>query len=506
MKIQNNIKNVKIAEEILNIIQNNSLDFKISRENKEVYEQFFTSVNIADFMSSLVSNINMTKLRLLDPGCGLGILSVSLIGKILTQKSKVKEVELIAYEIDSNLIPELDKIFLDLTLLCENYGVDLRYSIINEDFIISGINNLYKFEEKFDVIIMNPPYGKIESNTIYDNMLKEIKIKAPNLYAAFVALSIKLLNENGQLLAITPRSFCNGLYFTDYRNLLFSHISFEHLHLFESRSECFERDNVLQEVMIYKLKRSEQSKSVLITHSKNDSFNDIEAHHVKFNEIIDLDDEHKFIKVIRSFEDEEIMELMEKLPCTLEQLHLEVSTGPIVDFRVKEGLLSKDITLESYPIIFPEHFVESNIEWPKSNIKKKYNSIIFDDTVGNQLRPNSNYVFVKRFSSKEEKKRVVAAVWEKSMAWTKCIGIDNKVNYYHWNKNGIELDIAKGLAAYLNSSFVDRWFRLISGSTQVNVTDLRKMRYPTKEILTKLISKDSSEIQKILEKEYLNDK
>lgn len=508
MKLKNSIDyiNIDVSDRILNIMNKYSMGFRDSSVNKEQYEQFFTSIKIADFMSNMVSKNTKQKISLLDPGCGLGILAFSLIEKILLWESGIQEIDLVLYEIDSTLIPQLTDICLEVKHICNSNGVELKYDIRNKDFIIEGIKEIRHFEKKFDLIIMNPPYGKIENSSIYDESIKQVGVKVPNLYAGFITIALQFLSQNGQLVAITPRSFCNGLYFTDYRNFLLRNISFEHIHLFESRSDCFEKDNVLQEVMVYKLKRSKQRKKVMITHSKNGSFSNMDKHLVGFDDIIDFDDEHKFIKVIRSAKDEKILDLMSKMPYTLEQLHLEVSTGPIVDFRVKEGLLSKDISLDSYPIIFPEHFVESNIEWPKSNIKKKYNSIIFDDTVRNQLRPNSNYVFVKRFSSKEEKKRVVAAVWEKKMAWTQYIGIDNKVNYYHLNKNGIELDIAKGLAAYLNSSFVDKWFRLVSGSTQVNVTDLRKMRYPTKEILTKLIYKDSSEIQIILEKEYLNDK
>lgn len=506
MKSKNIMTSTEVANEILNIIRKYSMDFRDSGVSKEQYEQFFTNAKISDFMSSLFSENRNSKLSLLDPGCGLGILSTSLIEKILLWDNDIREIELMLYEIDSTLIPQLKDICLELTKLCECRGVEFKYTIENKDFLLEGIRELYLLERKFDLIIMNPPYGKIENNSIYDGSLKKVGINVPNLYAGFVAIAIQLLNQNGQLVAITPRSFCNGLYFTDYRNLLLRYVSIEHLHLFESRTDCFEKDNVLQEVMIYKLKRSKQRKKVLITHSQNDDFNHIESHQVDFDDVIDFDDEHKFIKVIRSTKDEKILDLMSRMPYTLDQLHLEVSTGPVVDFRVKEGLLSKDISLDSHPIIFPEHFEVSTIEWPKSNIKKKYNSIMFDNTIMNQLRPNGNYVFVKRFSSKEEKKRVVAAVWEKQMAWTQYIGIDNKLNYYHFNKNGIELDIAKGLVAYLNSHFVDKWFRLISGSTQVNVTDLRKMRYPSTEILNKLISKDSSEIQKILEKEYLNEK
>jgi len=41
------------------------------------------------------------------------------------------------------------------------------------------------------------------------------------------------------------------------------------------------------------------------------------------------------------------------------------------------------------------------------------------------------------------------------------------------------LDLARGLAAFLNSTVADSYFRQFNGHTQVNATDLRSFRYPS---------------------------
>jgi adenine-specific DNA-methyltransferase len=88
-------------------------------------------------------------------------------------------------------------------------------------------------------------------------------------------------------------------------------------------------------------------------------------------------------------------------------------------------------------------------------------------------------VLVKRFSAKEEKKRIVAAVYDPTRLQAKCIGIENHLNYYHQNGQGLHPSLAKGLAAFLNSTVVDEYFRQFSGHTQVNAADLRSLKYPS---------------------------
>jgi len=66
------------------------------------------------------------------------------------------------------------------------------------------------------------------------------------------------------------------------------------------------------------------------------------------------------------------------------------------------------------------------------------------------------------------------------------IGFENHWNVFHIGKHGMDKDIAKGLATFLNSTVLDEHFRVFSGHTQVNATDLRNMRYPSREQLRKL--------------------
>jgi len=64
------------------------------------------------------------------------------------------------------------------------------------------------------------------------------------------------------------------------------------------------------------------------------------------------------------------------------------------------------------------------------------------------------------------------------------------------------INLAKGLAAFLNSTILDEYFRQFSGHTQVNATDLRALKYPHKESLEMLGRRivESDMPQKVLDR------
>ena len=60
------------------------------------------------------------------------------------------------------------------------------------------------------------------------------------------------------------------------------------------------------------------------------------------------------------------------------------------------------------------------------------------------------------------------------------MAFENHLNVFHDNGQGLSREIAIGLSYWLNSSLVDSFFRTFSGHTQVNATDLRTLRFPTR--------------------------
>ena len=102
------------------------------------------------------------------------------------------------------------------------------------------------------------------------------------------------------------------------------------------------------------------------------------------------------------------MELSAAIRYSLDDLGLEVSTGPVVDFR-SEGSLARHTWTGTVPAALSGHFKGQAIEWPKAGLKKA-NAIHRNTETEKWLYPTGFYCIVRRFSSKEEKRRIVASV------------------------------------------------------------------------------------------------
>ena len=325
---------------------------------------------------------------------------------------------------------------------------------------------------------------KLTSSSPHRLALRRIGIETVNLYSAFVTLAVTQLAPGGQIVAITPRSFCNGPYYRSFRNFILKHTALKHIHLFEARNKAFKDDEVLQENVIICLECGGQQGKVMVSISTDDSFSDLTTYEYPFDRIVFPTDPEQFIRIPISPQKNTI-ELHSGICYTLTDLGIKVSTGPVVDFRLKDYLhnIPQPGTV---PLLYPFHFNGNEITWPVLNHKKP-NAIEHNEKTERWLYPNGFYCVVKRFSSKEEKRRIMASVVNpETLGNVPMLGFENHLNLFHENKKGLPEALAKGLAAFLNTDIVDEYFRCFNGHTQVNATDLKLIKYPSRDILIKL--------------------
>lgn len=442
-------------------------------EHKSSLGQYFTPYSIAAYMASLFPD-PASDIVLLDPGAGMGSLTSAFLERAFEIDPK-RRVKCVCYEIDTNCIATLYK---NLSIFQQTHTLD--FEIIQKDYIQDATDSLFSFDKAaFTHIIMNPPYKKIHSDSLPRKLLQSIGIDTVNLYAAFVSLAIEQLQDDGFLVAIIPRSFCNGVYYQSFRNHLFANTVIRKIHLFESRKSVFRDESVLQENIIILLQKNNVQECVKVSYSIDSGLQQKDERIFPYDSIADVTSKDKIIN-IPFFDEQESNTLFSK---SLEDIQLKVSTGPVVDFRNKDYL--RDNAENCVPLIYPFHIDNFMVKWPKANPKKPDN-FIHNPLSPKLYYPKGFYVIVKRFSSKEEKRRIVAAIMHPDEYDYSYYAFENHVNLFHGNGKGLEEDIAWGLLCYLNSEMVDNSFRLFSGHTQVNAFDLRKLRYPDADTLIKL--------------------
>lgn len=452
-----------------------------TRERKSEFGQFLTPYSIARFMASLFTSGTVKRSRLLDPGAGLGALSGAFIERWTSGELPFTDVEVTAFELDEHILQRLlhtrDRFWTQPNLSVEIHGTD---------FIEAATLSVAGFARKrlhFTHAILNPPYKKILSASRHRQLLRKAGIETVNLYSGFLALVIQLMEVNGEIVAIIPRSFCNGPYYRAFRHLLLDETAIHRIHLFASRTSAFKDDSVLQENVIIFLKKRGLQGDVTISTSTDDTFTDMKLFHVPFSTVVRPGDEESFIHVPLSTESSEL-DLSTEICHSLSDIRVEVSTGPVVDFRVKRQLRAVPEP-GTVPLLYPTHFLDNRTVWPRLG-QKKANALVVDSNTERWLYPTGFYTVVRRFSSKEEKRRIVANFVSPSSFGASYLGFENHLNVFHNGKRGLQENIALGLSAFLNSTLVDQQFRRFNGHTQVNATDLRAMKYPSEESLIRL--------------------
>lgn len=464
----------------------------IARGSRLEMGQFMTPPPVARFMTSLFET-GLAAIRLLDAGAGVGSLTAAFVEAMTRRRERPRELSVTAYEIDPLLADYLETTLELCAAECER--VDVRFSgrIVREDFIESGVRLLeggllVPAKQGFDCVVLNPPYRKINSDSRERRLLRRIGLETSNLYAGFLAVAVGLLDRRGELVAITPRSFCNGPYFKPFRKAFLEEMTFRHLHVFEARDQAFGEDEVLQENIVFRaVKGLDPTASVVISSSASPKDEDITLREVTQQQLVDPKDPDLFIHIVADGLGQGVAERMRAFDSSLDDLGLSVSTGRVVDFRAKD-YLRVNPEEGTVPLIYPGHLDGGFVRWPREGGRKP-NAIVANAATDDLLVKAGHYVLVKRFSAKEEPRRVVAAVFDPAHVHAPKVGFENHLNYFHERGAGINPRLAKGLAVYLNSSLVDSYLRQFNGHTQVNATDLRSLKYPARDQLEALGSR-----------------
>jgi adenine-specific DNA-methyltransferase len=456
-----------------------------SKAERKAFGQFFTSAATARFMARLFDAPQKDVLEVLDPGAGSGILAAALVETIEHRSDRVKEIKLTCYETNPDVIPLLEA---NIEYMKRTSGIRLTSAIVKENYLLSQADDFSGAvvaaanPSKFDLVIGNPPYFKLAKEAPEAISLMKVCYGAPNIYFLFTAMSLFNLRDGGELVYIIPRSWTSGAYFARFRSYLLEHGRLTDIHVFASRSRVFDKEHVLQETMIIKLRKTRRAPATIRVTSSADSssFNDMTELSVAYDLVVSGPE--RYVYLVTSSEDIDVLRRVNSFEAPMPSIGLKMKTGLTVDFRHR-SLLRNTPGDHVVPLFRSQHLKGGRVVFPTGR-ENEYMS----DELSGMVQLNRNYLFVRRFTAKEERKRLQCAVYFASQyPEYQKISTQNKINFIDAVDNSeMSEELVCGLYIVLNSSLYDRYYRILNGSTQVNATEMNTIPMPARKDLERM--------------------
>jgi Eco57I restriction-modification methylase len=340
----------------------------------------------------------------------------------------------------------------------------------------------------FDLVIGNPPYGRITLDEPMRNHYARSLYGHANLYGLFTDLAMRLAKPDGVVAYLTPTSFLGGQYFKALRRLLTEEMKPVALDFIADRDGVF--DDVLQETLLTAYTRKSHETPPIVSVLVPKGLNAAKVEHVGR---VTITASGNPWMLPRTAADASFLTAIASMPTRLSDLGYTVSTGPLVWNRHKAQLRT-EASADTLPLVWAESVASHGFSFGAD----RRNHVPFICVYGDQphLIVRKSCVLVQRTTSKEQNRRLQSAVLPQEFL-DKAGGavVENHLNMVQAPSPKLAHVAPETIDALLNTEAVDRAFRCISGSVAVSAYELNALPLPNVKqmaMLEKLVARRAS--------------
>jgi adenine-specific DNA-methyltransferase len=428
-----------------------------------------------------LAGVDWSSCRVLDPACGGGAFLAPVAAKIAAENRDLSPRQLVKAIADRVRGFEIDpfsawasQVFLEATVMgiCREAGERLPN-------VVEICNSLLRppGESAYDLVIGNPPYGRVTLKPEVRGRFQRSLYGHANLYGLFTDLAVQLTRPGGVIAYVTPTSFLAGEYFKALRGLLAKEAPPANLDFVSVRKGVF--DDALQETLLATYERQGRQDNATVHFISPVDYDRITLEPAgTFTLPNPLADPWL---IPRTAEQQRLVAGLRKMKHRLSDYGYEVSTGPLVWNRHKKQLAARPAK-RTLPLIWAE-CVTSDGTFVFRAEKKNHEPYFKPEDGDDWLISRKPCVLLQRTTAKEQNRRLIAAELPKSfLSKHGAAVIENHLNMIR-PMNSRPAVTPKVLTAFLNTEVVDNAFRCLSGSVAVSAYELEALPLPPPEAL-----------------------
>lgn len=459
-------------------------------EYRKNLAMFFTPASITKRLLDDLekAGVSFAEHSFFDPACGgaafLAPIAQRMRSTLLAQGATSRQIldqveqRLFGTDLDAVLC-RMSRHFLRMVL-----AEEIKDARFEPDLHIAQANSLAELDvlaQTIDVIVCNPPYRKMTADevSVYRENYANVIEAQPNLYGLFIALCLRLLRPRGLAALVTPTSFMSGQSFAKLRSLLMENAEILHIGIVADRSGVF--INVEQETALTLLRQrqpehaTETTAQVAIV-SRDGSLKSMGP--------CILPNSGSAWPVPRAEGDAEMLRFIGNSRYRLADYGYRARIGAIVWNRdkrrtflsMKEAKRAKSANV--VPLLWSSDIQQGRevdfLGKTKANGEHAFIEVSGLDISSVIKRPA---VLLQRVTSNDQPRRLVAAVVPSNLFEQHggFAGENHTVILEAIEDCGISPNL---LMAVISSLPIERYFRCISGSTNVSIFELSQLPLP----------------------------